>query len=62
MQLLEPLMNWPPFHFNRICNPPSGHRRKLGLMNHPKNIVITRLLRKSSLLVALTLVLSQSVY
>ncbi|WP_423747259.1 hypothetical protein V5735_23885 (plasmid) [Haladaptatus sp. SPP-AMP-3] len=33
MQLLESLMHWPPFHRNRICDPPSGHRRKLGHRN-----------------------------
>ncbi|SIR88330.1 hypothetical protein SAMN05421858_4314 [Haladaptatus litoreus] len=41
MQLLEPLMDWPPFHCNRICNPPSGHCRKLGFTNHSKNLVIS---------------------
>ncbi|WP_150123209.1 hypothetical protein [Haladaptatus sp. R4] len=55
MQLLEPLVHWPPLHLHRICDPPSGNRRKLGLTNHPKHIVIARLLRKSPLLVAFTL-------
>ncbi|WP_227380911.1 hypothetical protein [Haladaptatus halobius] len=41
MQLLEPLMYWPSFHPNRISDPPSSHRRKLGLTNHSKNIVIS---------------------
>ncbi len=41
MQPLEPLMYWPPFHCNRICDPPSSHSWKLGLTNHSKNIVIS---------------------
>ncbi|WP_266083060.1 hypothetical protein [Haladaptatus caseinilyticus] len=62
MQLLEPLMHWPPFHLHRICNPPSSHCWKFGLTNHAKKIAISRLLRKSSLLIAFTLVLGQSAY
>ncbi|WP_231189145.1 hypothetical protein [Haladaptatus sp. DYF46] len=60
MKFLEPLMYWPPLHLDCICNPPSSHRWKLGLTNHSKKIVITRFLRKSSLLIALTLVFSHS--
>ncbi len=41
MQLLKPLMHWPSLHPNRICDPPSSHRRKLGLTNYSKNIVIS---------------------
>jgi len=33
MKLFEPLMHWPPLHRNRICDPPSSHRWKLGLTN-----------------------------
>ncbi|MFB9807636.1 hypothetical protein ACFFQF_21540 [Haladaptatus pallidirubidus] len=56
MKFLESLMHWPPLHLKRIRHPPSGHCRKLGRTNHPKNIVITHSFRKSSLLVAFILV------
>ncbi|WP_345411160.1 hypothetical protein [Haladaptatus pallidirubidus] len=41
MKLFEPLMYWPTLTRNRICDPPSGHCRKLRLTNLPQNIVIS---------------------
>ncbi len=62
MHWFKPSIDGRPFHLNRICDPPSSHGWKLGFTNHSQNIVITRLLRKSCLLVAFTLVLSHSAY
>ena len=45
-------MHWPPLQCNCIRDPPSSNRRELRLTNHSKNILITRLLRKSSLFVS----------